>query len=69
MIISIKKQLDESNVTRYEFAKKINVSYPTIDKIYKGETSSIKLNTLESICKGLNCTPNDILLYNKDDLQ
>ena len=62
MKLSIQNKLKEKNMSRYELAKKINVTYPTIDKIYKGESTAIKLETLESICKVLDCSPIEILV-------
>lgn len=61
MKLSIAQKLEEKNMSRYELAKNIGVTYPTIDKIYKGESTSIKLEILEAICKELDCTPIDIL--------
>ena len=63
MRISIKSRLDETGLSRYELAKRIGVTYPTIDNIYKGKSTSIKLDILESICIELKCTPNDILTF------
>lgn len=63
MKLIIKNQLEEKGISRYELCKRINVTYPTIDNMYKGKTSSIKLDILEAICKELNCTPNDILFF------
>lgn len=65
MKIDIKKKLSEAGMTRYELAKKLDITYPTIDKIYKGTSTSIKLEILENICIILNCTPNDILVMNE----
>lgn len=62
MKISIQSKLNEIGMTRYELAKRIGVTYPTIDNIYKGISTSIKFEILESICKELNCTPNDIFI-------
>lgn len=64
MKISITKQLKDKGMTRYELAKRIGVTYPTIDNIYKGTSTSIKFEILEAICKELSCTPNDILIFN-----
>jgi len=61
MKLNIKKKIEENNMSRYELAKRIGVTYPTIDNIYKGKSTSIKLEILESICKELNCSPIDIL--------
>lgn len=61
MKISIQTKLKEKNMTRYELAKRIGVTYPTIDNIYKGTSTSIKFDILESICKELDCSPIEIL--------
>lgn len=63
MQINIQNQLKKKGMSRYELAKRIGVTYPTIDNIYKGTSTSIKFNTLEAICKELECTPNDILSF------
>lgn len=67
MKISIQKRLNEIGMSRYELAKRVGVTYPTIDNIYRGKSTSIKFEILESICKELKCTPNDIFV--SDDLQ
>ena len=70
MKISIENKLKEKGMSRYELANRIGVTYPTIDKIYKQKSESIKFDILESICKELDCTPSDILIIddkNKSD--
>ena len=69
MQIDIKQKLKESGMTRYELAKRIGVTYPTIDNIYKGTSTSIKFEILESICKELNCSPIDILISDDQKMQ
>lgn len=69
MKISIKKQLSENNMTRYELAKRIGVTYPTITSIYNEESTSIKFDILESICKELDCSLDDILVFDDKDLR
>lgn len=61
MKLSIKEKLQEKGITRYELAKRIGVTYPTITAIYNGESTSIKFDILEALCRELNCTPNEIL--------
>lgn len=65
MKISIQQQLKAIHMSRYELAKRIGVTYPTIDNIYKGTSTSIKFDILEAICNELHCTPNDILIFEK----
>ena len=69
MQIIIKEQLEKQNISRYELAKRIGVTYPTITNLYNGKTTSIKLEILENLCKELNCTPNDIIVSNDPQLQ
>lgn len=69
MKLNIKEKLTEKNMSRYELAKRIGVTYPTITTIYNGESTSIKLEILESICYVLECTPNDILVSDNPHLE
>ena len=69
MKINIKNKLQEKGITRYELAKRIGVTYPTIDNIYKGTSTSIKFDILEAICKELNCSPIDILVSDDPQMQ
>lgn len=61
MKINIKHIMDEKNISRYELAKRIGVTYPTITALYNGTSTSIKFEILEALCKELECTPNDIV--------
>ena len=69
MKLSIQNKLKEQSMSRYELAKRIGVTYPTIENIYKGYSTSIKFDILESICRELNCTPNDILISEDPTVQ
>ena len=69
MKISIKDKLNEKGMSRYELAKRIGVTYPTIDNIYKGESTSIKFENLEAICIELDCSPVDILVSDDPQMQ
>ena len=62
MKISIVQKLDEKKMSRYELAKRIGVTYPTIDNIYKGTSTSIKFEILEAICRELECTLDEIII-------
>ena len=69
MKINIKNQLKQKGISRYELAKRINITYPTMTTIFKGESSSIRLDVLENLCCELNCTPNDILKPDTSQLE
>lgn len=50
------------NANINQFAKAIGVSIGAAQKIYDAETTRIDFNTLETICRVLECTPNDIII-------
>ena len=66
MRIDITKQKDAKGISLYKLAQNVGVTYPTILKIYRGETESVKFDILESICLELDCTPNDIVRFIDD---
>ena len=69
MTISIKDKLQEKGITRYELAKRIGVTYPTITSIYNGESTSIKFDILEAICKELDCSLDEILIFDDTNMK
>lgn len=69
MKINIKDKLDKQNLSRYELAQRIDVTYPTITSIYKGESKSVKFEILEAICKELNCSLDEILIFDDKDMK
>lgn len=68
MKINIKDKLEQKGMSRYELAKRIGVTYPTITSIYNGKSTSIKFEILESICKELDCTPDDIIVPKDEEM-
>lgn len=63
MKISIQNKLREMNMSKAELSRKLEVSYPTVLEICNGTAVSIRLDTLEKLCRILQCTPNDILTF------
>lgn len=57
---NIDQILKSQKKTRYWLAKEVNTTYPTIMRICNNESESIKLSTIENMCKALNCTLNDL---------
>ena len=55
-------------MNRYELAAKTGLSYPGITKIYDGKTKRISLDTIEILCRALDCTPNDLLIFDGENV-
>lgn len=59
--INIKDKLEQKNMNKNQFAKQVQIGYPAACALYEGITTRISFDTLERICKVLECTPNDII--------
>ena len=44
----------------YELEKISGISRSTITRLYYNQTNIVSFNTIENICKALNCTPGDL---------
>ena len=67
MKLNVTQILAEQGKTPYWLGKQTGISQNNILKICNGETSTIRFDTLEKICKALNCSSND--LFDTDDPQ
>lgn len=56
--------LEQKGITQYQLIKDYNFSTGTLDALRKNK--SVTVNTLETLCLLLDCTPNDILKIEKD---
>ena len=67
--LKINKILEEQGKTPYWLGKQTGISQNNILKICNGETSTIRFDTLEKICKALNCSINDLFTTNDQTMQ
>lgn len=56
------------NANINQFARAIGLTVTATEKIYDGDTTRIDFDTLEAICKVLECTPNDIIASDDPDV-
>ena len=59
--IRIDELLKEHKRTFYWLAKETGVSHTTLWRLKKDKAQGITFNTLERVCKALNCQPGDVL--------
>ena len=65
--LKVNKILENKGLTPYWLGKQTGISQNNILKICNGETSTIRFDTIEKICKALECSIND--LFESDDPQ
>jgi putative transcriptional regulator len=65
--LKINQKLQEMDKSVYWLSKTTGISEHNMHKICKNGTSTIRFDTLEKICKALECSPNE--LFDSDDSQ
>ena len=61
------KYISENNITRYEVAKRTQISFQVIDKYYKNKVVRYDSYVLDKICAALGCDISDIIEYKPDE--
>lgn len=62
--ITLKKYMEQKQITRNALARAINTRFEVIDKWYNGHVEKIDADILARICYVLDCKPEDIIKYN-----
>ena len=55
------RTMEERGITKYTLIYKLGFSAYTITNLRKNK--SITMNTLEKLCKALQCSPNDVIQF------
>jgi putative transcriptional regulator len=50
-----------------ELAEQVDITLANLSILKNNKAKAIRFNTLEAICKALNCQPGDILQYVEDE--
>ena len=50
-----------------ELAKEVDITLANLSILKNGKAKAVRLETLNAICRALNCQPGDILEYVEED--
>ena len=64
--VHLDKIIKSRNMTSKELAEKIGITEANLSILKTGKAKGVRFNTLMSICRELNCQPEDILEYRRD---
>lgn len=67
IIINIDVMLAKRKMSVTELSERVGITMANISVLKNGKAKAIKLSTLDSICRALDCQPGDILEYVKED--
>ncbi len=63
--MNVQNLLNEKGKTRYWLVKKMQTTYKTVNKLCDNTLTGLQLETIEKLCEILECTPNDLFIFEK----
>ena len=66
IIINIDVMLAKRKMSVTELSERVGITMANISVLKNGKAKAVKISTLNSICKALDCQPGDILEYVED---
>ena len=67
IIINIVVMLAKRKMSVTELSERVGITMANISILKNGKAKAIKVDTLNKICKALNCQPGEILEWRDDD--
>ena len=67
IVINIDVMLARRKMSSGELAEKVGITPANLSILKCGEAKAIRITTMESICRALDCQPGDILEYVPDE--
>ncbi len=61
--LNVKDILTKKNKSKYWLVQKMETDWQSVSDMMNNKTKGIKFETLEKLCKILECTPNDIFIF------
>lgn len=66
IIINIDVMLAKRKMSVTELSERVGITMANISILKNGKAKAVKLSTLDSICRALECQPGDLLEYVPD---
>jgi putative transcriptional regulator len=66
--IILDKQLEKNKMTKYRLSQITGLRASTISDLCNGKRANPRLDTIERLCLALDCEPNDILVFEKNNI-
>lgn len=65
--INICELLKEKGKTKYWLCQQMNLTSRNLNRIIRGETSSISFKYIEEFCNHLDCTPGELISITNEE--
>lgn len=63
IVIRLDRELVERKMTLTELSERVGITLANLSILKTGKAKAIRLETLDSICREIDCQPGDILEY------
>jgi putative transcriptional regulator len=67
IILRMDRMMADRKMSLNELAEHVGISNVNLSKIKTGKVQGIRFNTLDAICKALECQPGDLLEYKEGE--
>ena len=67
IVVNVDVMLAKRKMQSKELAEKLDITPANLSILKTGKAKGIRFDTLEAICRILDCQPGDILEYRKED--
>ena len=61
--MNLQNLLNKKGKTRYWLVKEMQTTYKTVNKLCDNTLTGLQLETIEKLCEILDCTPNDLFIF------
>ena len=61
--MNVQNLLNKKGKTRYWLVKEMQTTYKTVNKLCDNTLTGLRLETIEKLCEILDCTPNDLFIF------
>ena len=69
IIINIDVMLARRKMSVTELSEKLDITMANVSILKNGKAKAVKLETLNKLCRILDCQPGDLLEYREDDAE
>lgn len=67
IVVNLDVMMAKRKMSLNELSEKVDITLSNLSILKTGKAKAIRFNTLESICKALECQPGDILEFREEE--
>lgn len=67
IVVNLDVMMAKRKMSLNELSEKVGITLANLSILKNGKAKAVRMNTLDAICRALDCTPGDILEYRTDN--